>query len=165
MTSEPKDHWPEIEGAPSGSPYDWYVRGSEFLEKGNSGAAAILFTRLAQIDRSPAVLEGLGRALFATSQYADAVEVLTELVGIAPDNDYAHYSLGLSLWRLQRFPQARDHLAMAFVMRPERSDYGKSLAQVKATLRARAIEGLPIEGPLPPADNTFPQDSSSQDSS
>lgn len=164
MTSQPKDHWPEIEpteidGAPSGTPYDWYVRGSEFLENGNSGAATILFTRLAQIDRSPTVLEGLGRALFATNQYADAVEVLTELVEIAPDNDYAHYSLGLSLWRLQQFPQARDHLAMAFVMRPERSDYGKSLAQVKATLRAREAEGLPIEGPLPPSDGTTSLDS------
>ena len=37
---------------------------------------------------------------------------------------------------------------MAFVMRPDRSEYGKALGQVRATLRARADGGLPPNGPI-----------------
>jgi len=37
---------------------------------------------------------------------------------------------------------------MAFVMRPDRADYGRALSQVKATLRARSEAGLPPEGPI-----------------
>jgi hypothetical protein len=67
----------------------------------------------------------------------------------SPAEDYAHYGLGMSLWRLQRFPEARNELAMAAVMRPQRSEYASALAQVRATLRARAQGGLPLEGPIP----------------
>ena len=133
---------------PSGGPYDWYQRASELLNSGNSNAAAILFQRVRQEDDSPAVLEGLGRALLDAKQYDAAAEVLMDLVEAAPDNDYAHFALGLALWRQQKFILARDHLAMAFVMRPDRSEYGQSLAQVKATLRVRMEEGLPLEGPV-----------------
>ncbi len=134
--------------APGGGPYDWYQRANELLNTGNSNAAVILFERVRQEDESPAVLEGLGRALLDAKQYDAAAEVLTELVELAPDNDYAHFALGLALWRQQKFILARDHLAMAFVMRPDRSEYGQSLAQVKATLRVRIQDGLPLEGPV-----------------
>lgn len=133
---------------PGGGPYDWYQRANELLNTGNSNAAVILFERVRQEDESPAVLEGLGRALLDAKQYDAAAEVLTELVELAPDNDYAHFALGLALWRQQKFISARDHLAMAFVMRPDRSEYGQSLAQVKATLRVRIQDGLPLEGPV-----------------
>lgn len=133
---------------PGGGPYDWYQRANELLNTGNSNAAVILFERVRQEDESPAVLEGLGRALLDAKQYDAAAEVLTELVELAPDNDYAHFALGLALWRQQKFILARDHLAMAFVMRPDRSEYGQSLAQVKATLRVRIQDGLPLEGPV-----------------
>lgn len=133
---------------PGGGPYDWYQRANELLNTGNSNAAVILFERVRQEDESPAVLEGLGRALLDAKQYDAAAEVLAELVELAPDNDYAHFALGLALWRQQKFISARDHLAMAFVMRPDRSEYGQSLAQVKATLRVRIQDGLPLEGPV-----------------
>ncbi len=136
------------QGSPGGDPYDWYQRANELLTTGNSNAAVILFERVLKEDQSPAVLEGLGRALFDAGRYEKCVEVFEKLVAVSPDNDYAHFALGLGLWRLQRFIAARDHLAMAFVMRPDRSDYATSLAQVKATLRSRVKEGLPLEGPI-----------------
>jgi len=37
---------------------------------------------------------------------------------------------------------------MAFVMRPDRSEYGTALAQVKATLRSRIGGGMPLNGPI-----------------
>ena len=135
-------------GSPGGEPYDWYQRASELLNSGNSNAAVILFERVRREEESPAVLEGLGRALFDAKRYEESVEVFEELVELSPDNDYAHFALGLALWRLQKFVLARDHLAMAFVMRPDRSEYGTSLSQVKATLRMRMQDGLPLEGPV-----------------
>lgn len=134
---------------PGDSPYDWYHRAIALLDSGNSDAAAILLGRLRQVDpTSTSVLEAHARALFDGRHYADAAQAFEELVERSPAEDYAHYGLGMSLWRLQRFPQARDHLAMAFVMRPERAEYGSALSQVKATLRARADAGLPLEGPI-----------------
>ncbi len=138
----------ELDGFPSGSEYDWYQRASKLLESGNSAAASILFERLREIDSNPSVLEGLGRALLDAKRYVEAESVLEELVQNAPDNDYAHFALGLTLWRQQKFVPARDHLAMAFVMKPQRSEYGSALSQVKSTLRHRTEQGMPLEGPI-----------------
>ncbi|MHB1067412.1 MAG: hypothetical protein ACYC2Z_08325 [Candidatus Nanopelagicales bacterium] len=77
-----------------------------------------------------------------------AADVFGDLAERPPAEECARYGLGMALRRLQRFPEARDHLAMAFVMRPERSDYGQALAQVKATLRARMEGRLPLDGPI-----------------
>lgn len=144
--------WPDDEqtpGDPDGTPYDWYQRAVRLLDTGNSDAAAVLLERLRAVDpTSASVLEALARALFDTGRYSEAAEAFAELVERSPAEDYGHYGLGMSLWRLQRFPEARDHLAMAFVMRPERSDYGAALSQVRATLRARSLAGLPLEGPI-----------------
>ena len=139
----------EYASDPDGSPYDWYRRANALLEAGNPDAAAVLLSRLREVDPdSTSVLEAHARALFDSRRYADAANAFTELVDRSPAEDYGHYGLGMSLWRLQRFPEARDHLAMAFVMRPQRPEYGQALSQVKATLRARALTGLPLEGPI-----------------
>ncbi len=136
-------------GDPDGNPYDWYQRALSLLDTGNSDAAAVLLIRLREVDpTSTSVIEALARAMFDSRRFAEAVEAFTELVERSPAEDYAHFGLGMSLWRLQRFPEARDHLSMAFVMRPDRSEYGSALAQVKATLRARALAGLPLQGPI-----------------
>jgi predicted Zn-dependent protease len=145
--------WPSGGGDPSsdpeGTPYDWYRRAVQLLEGGNPDAAAVLLTRLREIDPgSTAVLEAYARALFDSKRYREAADAFGELVDRSPAEDYGHYGLGMSLWRLQRFPQARDHLAMAAVMRPQRADYAQALTQVRATLRARAETGLPLEGPV-----------------
>jgi Flp pilus assembly protein TadD len=152
MTSEPDGTGPVTQegvAEPAGSPYDWYHRAVALLDSGNSDAAALLFSRLREVDpTSTCVLEGHARALFDGRRYEEAAEAFAELAERSPAEDYAHYGLGMSLWRLQRFPQARDELAMAAVMRPQRAEYGSALAQVKATLRARALGGLPLEGPI-----------------
>lgn len=138
----------EIDGIPSGGEYDWYRRACELLETGNSAAASILFERLHKVDSSPSVLEGLGRALFDAKRYGEAEVVLADLVQDSPDNDYAHFALGLSLWRQQKFVRARDHLAMAFVMKPQHCEYGSALSQVKSTMRHRTVQGMPLDGPI-----------------
>lgn len=136
-------------GDPEGSPYDWYRRAVELLDTGNPDAAALLLARLRDVDPdSASVLEAYARALFDSRRFEEAADVFAEMVERNPSEDYAHYGLGMSLWRLQRFPLARDHLSMAVVMRPERTEYVKALGQVNATLRARSESGLPLEGPV-----------------
>lgn len=138
----------QSDGAPSGGPYEWFQRAGEMLTSGNADAAIVLLERVRRTEPSPSVLEALGRALFDARRYDEAIEVLTDLVERAPDEDYAHYALGMALWRKQMFPTARDHLSMAFVMRPDKPEYAQALSQVKATLRARAQAGLSPEGPI-----------------
>lgn len=147
--------WPpdpdDAPGDPEGTPYDWYRRAVVLLESGNPDAAAVLLARLREVDpTSTAVLETHARALFDSRRFQEAADAFTELVERSPAEDYAHYGLGMALWRLQRFPLARDHLAMAAVMRPQRAEYGRALAQVRATLKARTEAGLPLEGPVSP---------------
>ena len=137
------------EGVPGGSVYDWFRRASDLLSSGDAAASLVLIDRVLMEDpSSQAAREIRARALFDSARYAEAAEAFTECLETAPADDYAHYGAGMSLWRLQEFPQARDHLAMASVMRPDRKEYAKALTQVKATIKARRTAGLPLSGPL-----------------
>jgi len=136
-------------GEPAGSPYEWYQRAQELLAAGNSAAAAQLLEYLLEAEPgSRSVLEAYARAVFDARRYDDAVAAFGALLEVAPDDDYAHFGMGMSQWRKQEFILARDHLSMAFVMRPDRAEYGKALSQVKATLRARVADQLPLTGPI-----------------
>lgn len=136
------------DGAPAGSVYEWYQRAQALLASGNADAALQLLYRVREQDSATSVLEALARALFDARRYVEAESVFRELCERVPADDFAHYGLGVCLWRMQEFTLARDELAMAFVMRPEMSEYGKALGQVRATLRARADAGLPLNGPI-----------------
>ena len=134
---------------PQGDAYEWYRRALDLLDRGDADASLVLLDRvLAEDPEAPSAREARARALFDARRYDLAAQAFEQIVAVRPDDDYAHYGLGLSLWRLQRFPEAIDHLAMASVMRPQRSDYSAALGQVRATLAARAEAGLPLSGPL-----------------
>lgn len=130
-------------GPPAGDAYDWYRRGTSLLESGNAAAAAELLAWAVREEPSAAsVRESLARALFDSRRFDDAVREFEVLVELVPDDDYAQFGLGLSLWRLGRFRRSADHLAMATVMRPDRTEYAAALRQVRATLAAREEAGL-----------------------
>lgn len=140
---------PQPSGEPAGDPYDWYQRAVHLLEAGSPEAALQLLERLMSVEAgSSSVREAYARALFDARRYAQAASVFESILDRSPDDDYAHFGLGMCLWRRQQFVRARDELAMAFVMRPGREDYARALNQVKATLRARFADGLPLDGPL-----------------
>lgn len=138
----------EIPQGPAGDPYDWYQRAGELLSSGNADAAIVLLEWLYEVDQSTSVLEIYGRALMDARRHREAIYILTLLLERSPDNDWAHYAIGQAHWRSQDFVPARDHLALAFVMRPDREEYGRALSQVKATLRSRVSAGLPLNGPI-----------------
>ena len=129
---------------PAGEPYDWYRRGTALLEQGNAAAAAELLSWAAREEPAAhSIRESLARALFDARRFDEAAREFGVLVELAPDDDYAQFGLGMSLWRVRRFRRAADHLAMASVMRPERTEYAAALRQVRATLAARDDAGLP----------------------
>jgi tetratricopeptide (TPR) repeat protein len=140
--------------APAGDAYDWFRRGSALLDSGNAGAAAELLSwAVAAEPEAASIREAYARALFDARRFVDAEREFRALVYLAPDDDYARFGLGMALWRLRQFPEAAEHLAMAAVMRPERSEYGAALKQVRATIAARAEAGLdPVGSP----DEGFP---------
>lgn len=137
------------DGTPEGSAYDWYRRALDLLARGDADASLLLLERVLVKDpTSRAALEARARALFDAARYAESSAAFQRCVDVSPDDDYAHYGLGLSLWRTQNFRQAEDHLAMACVMRPSRPDYTQALTQVRATLKARRTAGMPLNGPI-----------------
>ncbi|MGF1664198.1 MAG: tetratricopeptide repeat protein, partial [Kineosporiaceae bacterium] len=125
-------------GGPAGGPYEWLRRGLELLERGDAAAAATLLDRAhAEEPGSASVLEALARARYDSGQYETAAQAFASLVAAEPSSDYAHFGLGLSLFRLGRVSDAEPHLAMADAMRPGRPEYGRRLREVRATRAAR----------------------------
>lgn len=132
------------QGTPRGDTYDWYVRGTRLLDDGHPGAAAeLLAWVVASEPGSRSGWETLGRARYAARQYTAAEAAFRRLVDAAPDDDFARFGLGLSLWRLGHFPAAAEQLSLAVAMRPSREEYRRALEQVRATVRARRSAGLP----------------------
>jgi tetratricopeptide (TPR) repeat protein len=130
---------PPGSGGPTGGLYEWLRRGMELLERGDAAAAATLLDRAhAAEPTSASVLEALARARYDSGQYETAAQAFASLVAVEPSSDYAHFGLGLSLFRLGRVSDAEPHLAMAAAMRPERPEYGRRLREVRATRAARA---------------------------
>ncbi|MDQ1620638.1 MAG: hypothetical protein QOE19_3207 [Actinomycetota bacterium] len=135
---EPGEDPAEPSAQPGGEVYDWYVRAIELLETGNPEAAALLLTHAhAREPSSSSVLEALGRASFDAGRYDAAAGHFGTLTEVSPDNDYAHFGLGLSRMRLGDHAGAIEHLAMAAAMRPQRKEYDQALREARATIRFR----------------------------
>ena len=128
----------EDHGAPDGGPFEWARRGTELLERGDANAAAVLFEHaVARVPGSSSLLEALSRAYYDSGRFELAAAGFQQLLALAPTSDYGHFGLGLALTRLDQFELAREHLALAVAMRPDRPEYVDRLRQVRATLAAR----------------------------
>ena len=104
--------------------YELFSRGSALLADGHFHQAAVPLRRASQLSpESTSIREALGRALFQAQQYSDAADEFRAVVDRAPTNDYALFCLGRSLQMLGRHAEARQPLALAATMKPERSDY------------------------------------------
>jgi Flp pilus assembly protein TadD len=126
------------DGEPAGEVYDWYTRAVELLEGGNPEAAASLLAHArARVPESASVLEALARASFDAGRYGESASYFADLADASPDNDYAHFGLGLSRMRMGDHAGAIDQLAMAAAMRPGRKDYDQALREARATIKFR----------------------------
>jgi tetratricopeptide (TPR) repeat protein len=104
--------------------YDLYQRGRELLEHGDHQAAIVSLSKARDLDPGKdSIREALGRALFHAQRYEGAAAEFQALAAKTPTNDYALFCLGRSLQLLGRHREARNPLALACSLRPERSDY------------------------------------------
>ena len=104
--------------------YELYQRGIALLERGDFATAAVPLRRARTLEPDKAsIREALGRALFRSQRYHEAVEEFGALAASAPTDDYAHFCLGRALQLLGRHREACGPLAIAACLRPDRSEY------------------------------------------
>lgn len=127
-------------GVPEGGVYDWYQRGKDLLERGDAAASVLLLERAhAAEPNADHLREALARALFDAGHYQRASLHFRHLATVDPVDHYAHYGLGLALWRLGEMERARESLTVAAAL-ANREEYHAALRQVRATLSARQSE-------------------------
>jgi tetratricopeptide (TPR) repeat protein len=122
---------------PTGELYDWYARGVSLLEGGDSAAAVMLLTRVAEAEpQSRSVREALARSQFDTGMYTEAVENFEWITEQNPADDYAQFGLGLAAAKTGDLQLAVTHLALAAAMRPDINHYAIALRGARAALAA-----------------------------
>jgi Flp pilus assembly protein TadD len=114
--------------------YDAYRDGRDLLSSGNPHAAVVALERARNLEPDKAsVRETLARAYYRSARYADAAAEFAMVVELDPVNDYAHFGLGLAMIRTGDVTGARRHLRIATVMRPDRDEYQRALADLVGT--------------------------------
>ena len=104
--------------------YSLYVNGMSLLESGDYESAAVPLRKAARLaPEKSSVREALGRALFRSRQFEEAVPEFEAVVERYPVNDFAHFCLGRALSLIGERDRARRHLAIAANLRPDRRDY------------------------------------------
>ncbi|MGB0091713.1 MAG: tetratricopeptide repeat protein [Solirubrobacteraceae bacterium] len=104
--------------------YELFKRGTELLEAGHNHQATVPLSRARDLapDKT-SIREALGRALFHAQRYEQAADEFQAVIDRAPTNDFALFCLGRSLQMLGRHAEARQPLALAACMQPNRRDY------------------------------------------
>jgi tetratricopeptide (TPR) repeat protein len=122
---------------PGGEVYDWYVRGLDLLDSGDTNAAVQLLTHCAQSEpESRMVREALARAQFDVGMYDEARTNFEWIISINPADDYAQFGLGLAATKAGDLAGAVEHLALAAAMRPDITYYSTALRGARAQLTA-----------------------------
>jgi Flp pilus assembly protein TadD len=116
--------------------FDLYMRGQELLASGDHHSAVVPLTRARNL--APAhdsIREALGRALFRSRRYEEALVEFQAVAEHAPTNHFALFCAGRSLQILGRHEEACHSLARAAALEPGRGDY----AHYRDRARARAF--------------------------
>lgn len=117
--------------------YDLFRSGTALLEGGDHHAAVVPLQRACALEPDKAsVREALGRALFHTQRYAEAVDEFAAVTAGEPTNDFALFCLGRCLQQLGRNAEALPPLTQAAALRPERADYRAYRDRARAAIEA-----------------------------
>jgi Flp pilus assembly protein TadD len=104
--------------------YTLYMNGMSLLESGDYEPALVPLRKAARLaPEKSSVREALGRALFRSRHFEEAVPEFEAVVERYPVNDFAHFCLGRALSLTGQQDRARRHLAIAANLRPDRRDY------------------------------------------
>ena len=114
------------------SVYDLFQRGTELLESGDYHAATVPLARARDLDpEKTSIREALGRALFRAQRFREAEAEFEAVVERAPTNHFALFCLGRALQLQGRHAEARNPLALASGLRPDRADYRRYRDQAR----------------------------------
>jgi Flp pilus assembly protein TadD len=117
--------------------YDWYIRGVELLDSGDSTSSVQLLQHVATSEpESRMVREALARAQFDAGLYEEALANFEWIIAINPADDYSQFGLGLAATKMGDLRKAVDHLALAAAMRPDVTHYALALRGARAALTA-----------------------------
>ena len=106
------------------SAYDLFMNGTALLDNGDFHAAVVPLARARELEPDKAsVREALGRALFGARRFREAEQEFEAVVARAPTNHYALFCLGRCLQLQGRHAEARNPLALASGLKPDRADY------------------------------------------
>jgi Flp pilus assembly protein TadD len=115
--------------------YTLYMNGMSLLESGDYEPALVPLRKAARLaPEKSSVREALGRALFRSRHFEEAVPEFEAVVERYPVNDFAHFCLGRALSLTGRQDRARRHLAIAANLRPDRRDYRVYRERLAASL-------------------------------
>ncbi len=113
------------------SAYELFRRGSRMLADRHFGASAVLLERALALEPGKAsILEALGQAYFNQGSFELAADRFGAIVDADPVAHYAHFGLGLSRARLGDVTNARRHLRMAVLLKPENEAYQSALVRL-----------------------------------
>ena len=128
---------PPEDVVPQGEMYDWYIRGVELLDSGDSTSSVQLLQHVATSEpESRMVREALARAQFDAGMYEEALANFEWIIAINPADDYSQFGLGLAATKMGDLQKAVDHLALAAAMRPDVTHYALALRGARAALTA-----------------------------
>jgi tetratricopeptide (TPR) repeat protein len=128
---------PPEDVVPQGEMYDWYIRGVELLDSGDSTSSVQLLQHVATSEpESRMVREALARAQFDAGLYEEALANFEWIIAINPADDYSQFGLGLAATKMVDLRKAVDHLALAAAMRPDVTHYALALRGARAALTA-----------------------------
>ncbi|MBN1289585.1 MAG: tetratricopeptide repeat protein [Actinobacteria bacterium] len=101
------------------TPFSLLQRGKDLLSDGNPAQAAMLLERAKRMEPDKgSILEILGRAYFMTGRYEEAAGCYRNAIRVDPNNDHAHYCLGLCLLKNNDRVEAGKHFKLAWSLRP-----------------------------------------------
>lgn len=101
------------------TPYSLLQQGKDLLEDGNPAQAAVVLERARKMEPDKgSILEVLGRAYYLMGRYEQAEGCYRNALRVDPNNDHAHYCLGLCLLKENKETEAGKHFKIAWSMRP-----------------------------------------------
>jgi len=134
------------EDSPQKVAFDYYQKGLEDFDKGNTQTAVSSFLISVKFAPSASVYLSLGNAYLKLEKNNDAAKAFKESVSLAPNLADAHYGLGLASYRLKRFVQAKDSFKNATTVAPKlaKAHYGLGLSLLELGMSDASIAEVKI---------------------
>ncbi len=84
--------------------------------------AAEQYREASKLKPAPEIYEKLGLACYLGNSYREAIEAFSEALRLDPERWASHLFLGISLYKIYQFHEARPHIQRAFELNPSQND-------------------------------------------